>query len=114
MASKSPAARSLALLRDEGWMAEVVEKWNSHGKVRQDLFGFIDILAVKEGQTLGVQSTTSANFSARIKKVLGNPAFEILKKAGWIIEVHGWKKANGKWVCKRRELTLEDLDKEQD
>jgi hypothetical protein len=109
MASKTPSARSMALLRNDGWLVDSVEHWNSYARVRQDLFGFLDLIAVKDNVTLGVQSTTYANISARVKKVLENPAFVTLKKAGWIIEVHGWKKNNGKWICKRRELTLDDL-----
>ena len=36
----SPTARSLAWLRDGGWTAGVVERWNPGARVRQDFLGF--------------------------------------------------------------------------
>jgi hypothetical protein len=42
----SPTQRSLAECRKRGYTAQVVEKWNSHAKVRVDLFGVIDIVAI--------------------------------------------------------------------
>lgn len=41
----SPAQRSLAALKQLGYRAKVVEKWNPFAKIRQDLFGG-DILAL--------------------------------------------------------------------
>ena len=42
----TPTQRTLAECRRRGWTAAVVEKWNPHARIRQDLFGCIDILAV--------------------------------------------------------------------
>ena len=44
--ASSPTQRSLKLLRDEGYTAQVVERWNPHARVRQDLFGVIDTAAM--------------------------------------------------------------------
>ena len=41
--SETPTARSLNRLRADGWLAQVVERWNAHAMIRQDLFGFIDV-----------------------------------------------------------------------
>ena len=61
----SPTARSLALLRELGYTAKVVEHWNQYAKIRQDLFG-LDILALKPGEpVLVVQATTGSNHVAR-------------------------------------------------
>jgi len=37
----SPTQRTLKKLRDEVYLAQVVEKWNAFAKIRQDLFGII-------------------------------------------------------------------------
>lgn len=94
----SPTQRSLKHLRDQGYRATIVEHWNSFARLRQDLFGIIDILAVKEGETLGVQTTSGSNVSARVQKIADAEVTPDLRKAGWRLEVHGWRKnARGKW-----------------
>lgn len=99
---KRPTQRSLDLLRKEGWLPAVVEKWNPHAKCRQDLFGIIDIVAIRDGETLGVQATTASNLSKRIRKIEESDALSLLREAEWTIEVHGWRKdKKGRWVCKR-------------
>jgi len=35
-------ARSMAILRREGYVVAVVERWNPHVRIRQDLYGFLD------------------------------------------------------------------------
>lgn len=87
-----PLARSLILLRDRGWQAQSVEHWNPHARRRQDLFGFIDVLAVKDEITLAVQPTSDANVSARVKKINESPLLEAVLRAGWRVEVWGWSK----------------------
>lgn len=88
----SPTQRSLKLLRDRGYKVGVVEHWNAYVGIRQDLFGFIDLIAVKEGEpVLAVQTTSYANTSAREKKIRSIPESEVWLKAGGAIEVHGWK-----------------------
>lgn len=88
----SPTQRSLAYLRQKGLTCEVVERWNPYARVRQDLFTIIDIVALDDGQTLGVQTTSWPNVSARVKKIADCEHLPALLRAGWILEVHGWKK----------------------
>ena len=71
---------------------EVVERWNAFARIRQDLFGIIDIVALDEQQTLGVQTTSWTNVSARVKKIADSSHLPALLRAGWVLEVHGWKK----------------------
>lgn len=103
----SPASRSLALLRAEGWTCAIVERWNQYARVRQDLFGFIDILAVSPSKgILAVQTTSTTNFSHRLEKIGQEPKAGICLAAGMKIEVHGWAKQGprGKrkvWTCRR-------------
>lgn len=69
-----------------------MERWNPHAKIRQDLFGFIDILALHGCCTIAVQSTSWANVSSRAKKISESPLLPAVRAAGWKILVHGWRK----------------------
>src|SRR4030095_400705 len=88
--------RSLQLLRDEGFRpVQVVEHFNPHVKIRQDLFGFADILAVHPDKriTLAVQATMGhGNLWARRQKIEANDNARLCYRARWQIEIHGWVK----------------------
>jgi hypothetical protein len=103
--SISPTQRSLALLRAEGYTVEVVEKWNAHARIRQDLFGFIDILGVRDGETLAVQTTAGSCLASRRKKIAEHENLGAVRKAGWRIELHGWRKLKAGWQCKREDVS---------
>lgn len=91
--NKSPTQLTLNLLRKEGCqLVQVVEKWNPHARIRQDLFGIIDVLAIRDGETIAVQSTSWDNTSARIRKIADSDAITFLRLAQWTILVHGWRK----------------------
>jgi len=75
----SPTQRSLADLRKRYPFVAVVEKWNPHARIRQDLFGIIDIVCVGPDGTVGVQSTSGSNVSARIRKMAESPALPLLR-----------------------------------
>lgn len=130
----SPTQRSLKWLRDQGMTAEVVERWNPHAKVRHDLFGSIDIVALfdspmpprmcdppafehcwclDQGRTIGVQATSGSNVSARIAKILAEPRMRLWIKCGNRLVVHGWRKLKVKrggkavrWELREEEITL--------
>lgn len=115
----SPTQRSLALLKEGNFICQVVERWNPYAKVRVDLFGFIDIVAVRHPYpgVIGIQTTSASNMSARIKKILGIPEAKIWLTAGNRIIVHGWSKkgragARKTWQYNVTEITLEDFKKE--
>lgn len=99
----TPTQLSLRHLRADGYLAEVTERWNPHARVRNDLFGFIDILAVRGPETLAVQTTSAANVSARIRKISDAPTVAAVREAGWTIRVHGWAKVGNRWQLKRDE-----------
>jgi hypothetical protein len=89
----SPTQRTLAALRVQGQIAQVVERWNPHARKRVDFLGFIDIIAVGEGIT-GIQCTSDSNVAARVKKIREEcqaNAFAWLY-AGGAIQVWGWGK----------------------
>jgi hypothetical protein len=101
MATTSPTQRSLALLRDAGMLAAVVERWNPHARIRQDLFGCIDIIALDTNRTVAVQTTTRSNMNSRITKIVECEAYPFMIRAGWNIEVHGWFRDSAKrWQVK--------------
>lgn len=117
--ASGPASRSLKHLRDNGYTAQVVERWNQFARVRQDLFGCIDIVAIKSdlNGVYGVQTTSTGNMSARVEKIKQEPIMRLWLEAGNTLVVHGWAKRGkaGKrklWTLKEREVTLKDLNGE--
>jgi hypothetical protein len=113
----SPTQRTLELMRERGYLAAVVERWNpymrrdehgvSHGG-RQDLFGFIDVLALNDSGIVAVQSTSRGCLTDHIRKIEGE---EIAKKvaavrrAGIRIVLHGWFKQRGRWHVKEIDVS---------
>jgi hypothetical protein len=98
----SPTQRSLANLRGRGYLPTVTEHWNQHARIRQDLYGFIDIVALRAdiNGVLGVQTTTASNLGARIKKAEKIKAFGLWIAAGNTVEFHGWQKKEKSWEVK--------------
>jgi len=92
MAGKSPTQNSLAVLRALGYTCWIVEHWNSFTRKRVDMFGMFDIIAIRENETLAVQTTTSG-VASRVAKIADSPYIADVRKAGWRVEVHGWRKA---------------------
>jgi len=87
----TPTQRSLAALRELGYLVEVVEKWNSFTRTRKDLWGWADLLAIRRGEVLAVQVTAQA-VANRVAKVAASETVERVREAGIRIEVHGWRK----------------------
>ena len=87
----TPTQRSLAYLRDLGYLVEVVEKWNSFTRTRKDLWGWADLLAIRRGEVLAVQ-VTSEGVANRVKKVTNSETIGWVREAGVRVEVHGWRK----------------------
>lgn len=103
-ASLSPTQRSLAYLREQGYLVAIVERWNPHARIRQDLWGWCDLLAIRKNEVLAVQVTASA-VSERIRKIQESETVTAVRDAGIRIEVHGWRKnSKGRYV-----LRIEDI-----
>ena len=105
----SPTQRSLKHMRSIGYTAAITEHWNNYAHIRQDLFGFVDILAIGPQGTVAVQTTSDGNLSARRKKLLALPAVDVAKSAGWSVVLHGWGKKGGRgkrklWVLREEAL----------
>jgi len=101
----SPTQRSMRHLLGQGYLVAIVEHWNAHAGIRRDLFGWIDLLAIRDGETLAVQVTASA-VAARIGKTIDSESFPAVRKAGWRIVVHGWRRnARGRYVLREVEIS---------
>lgn len=96
MTGFSPTQRTLKAMREQGRTCGIVEKFNPYGGkfgVRQDLFGFIDIICIdpKDG-IVGVQSCGQA-FSEHVKKMTQERHLEMVT---WLphakVELWGWRK----------------------
>ncbi len=134
----SPTARSRDYFKKLGIASAIVERWNPHAKIRQDVFGFIDLIAcvpltpghhgpvgdspfvstwyeIVPGHLLAVQTTSDANVAARVKKITEDcPHARDWLESGGRIVVHGWGKkgAAGKrklWTLRTVAVTLADL-----
>lgn len=103
MAPMTPTQRTLKHLREDGWpLISIVEHWNPHARIRQDLFGIIDLIACNEIVTLGIQATSGSNHMARIKKILIHPTtIPWLANERRALEVWSWRKLKVKRGGKR-------------
>lgn len=92
MSKKSPMSLSLEYLNLCGWTCQIVEKWNPHARIRQDCFGFGDILAYhrRKGMVALIQTTSASNFTARRKKIMVSPHRDGWKASFGKIILHGW------------------------
>lgn len=108
----SPTARTLAFARKKGWDAAVVERWNPHAKVRHDLFGVIDVLALDgRAGVLAIQATTGSNLGARVEKVSAEPRATRWLASGGRLECWGWRRvgprgARKTWAVRRLKAEL--------
>jgi len=96
MAGLSPTQRTLKAMREQGRLCEIVERFNRfagpHG-IRQDCFGFLDILCIDPADGIvGIQSAGNS-FSQHCRKLLderNEAVYEWLKHAK--CEIWCWRK----------------------
>jgi hypothetical protein len=99
VASVTPTQRTLKANRDIERECGIVERWQQFGGkfgVRQDLFGFIDIIGIDPDQgIIGIQST-GQDWSGHVKKIIDKK--EIVSK--WLVhaklELWSWRKVKKK------------------
>lgn len=90
----------------EGYTVAIVERWNAFAKIRQDLFGFLDLLCVADGKgVVGVQTTSASNMAARRNKIRSHTNYAAVEGAGIRIELHGWRKVGRRWEVKREVIS---------
>jgi hypothetical protein len=93
--------RTIALYEEQGYKCDRVESYNAFTKRKKDLFGIFDVLAVGNGETIGIQITSKPNMSARVKKIEESEFLHEILRSGWRVVVIGWfKKPNGRYDYK--------------
>jgi hypothetical protein len=90
----SPTELTLREMRNRGYKCAITEHWNPFAKIRQDLFGFIDVLCLGDNEVIGVQATSYSNISARVKKIAEHENVGLVRKANIRILVIGWHKGD--------------------
>jgi hypothetical protein len=94
MARTSAVPRTLKLLREEGYMPDVVEQYNAFSGQRKDMYGFADIIAIDDKDTLAVQ-VCGVDFASHITKMTEERKVAIvawLKAPGREAVLIGWRK----------------------
>lgn len=112
MSKVTPTQRTLKWLREQEYSCQVVEKWNPYVNHRIDLFGCIDIVAIKYGEAgvMGVQTTSSSNMASHYKKSIAIPELKTWLETGNRFLIQTWRKnSKGKWVSKERDVILADI-----
>jgi hypothetical protein len=90
-----PTERTLKLLRDQGYICDMVERWirnpkHPAGGFRRDLFAFADILAFKGPEVALVQSC-GADYAAHKRTIFEAPLAGEWVRRNKIILI-GWRK----------------------
>jgi hypothetical protein len=85
----SPTQRTRKSLKDAGIHSYIVEHFNVYSQVRQDLFGFCDIVALGP-KIRAIQCTTQSNFDARFKKIIANEDARKWVELGGAVELYAW------------------------
>ena len=110
--TKGPSCkRTMDLYRSWGYSVWKTEVYNTFSGTRLDLFNFIDVLAIDEFVTIGVQDTTTrAQMMTRRRKILKlGYAWDWLQEPHRIIEVIGHTNPTREWEHDIIEITLEDF-----
>jgi hypothetical protein len=96
----------------------VVERWQQHARVRIDLFGFIDVIAMDKGRIIGIQCCAYSGHAAHKNKILTD-CRDVARR--WIrnggeIQLWSWKKvtvgARQRWINRTEVITLRDFDED--
>lgn len=116
----TPTSRTKERCKKLGMMAGVTERYVHQTNRRHDLFGFIDLVAIGDGETIGIQATSGPHTASRVTKIVTECAEEARQwlRAGNRIQVWGWRKLKVKrggkavrWEPNIQEVTLEMLER---
>lgn len=109
---KTPAPTSqltLALYRKRGYICDMAEHYNFYSGKRNDLFTFVDLVAVNDKEILFVQTTTRSNLSSRRNKIKGIAAARMIAGLPCAkVMILGWYKDGSRWACIEEEFTNAD------
>lgn len=106
----SPTQLTLKLMRERGYVCEITERWNSFTRTRHDLFNFIDVLCIRKGEIVGVQTTSRGHIAHRRKKIQELETFPHVLDAGIKVLIHGWaKNKSNRWEVKEEYMDSIEL-----
>jgi hypothetical protein len=93
MSGISPTQRTLKALREKEYRVGVVERFVGPLNIRVDLFHIIDLIAIRPGEIVGIQSCGQA-FSEHHRKITEEhpDAARDWILAGGMLELWGWRK----------------------
>lgn len=128
MSRTTPTQRSLALARERGLEAAVVEKWVTipgmpGGGIRRDMGGFADLVLWSPGiGVLAVQACSGSTLAEHRTKLLAEPRLRSWLNSGGRCSIWAWRrlsavKKDGKkgkakrWSCLEEELFQKDFEK---
>lgn len=106
--SKKPVPllpKSMAVLREAGYLVEKVERWNAFSRTKADLFQIADLVALGDDEVVFVQVTSASNHAARRTKIADHENTGRIRKAGVRILLHSWAKRDGRWALREEDLS---------
>jgi len=108
MGGKSATARTIEAFEAAHFRIESCEKWvkvpdHPAGGIRRDLFGVLDLIAIRPGLIVGVQSTTTT-VAEHNRKIASEKRAREWMEAGGILVMLAWRylKVDGKRVRRPR------------
>lgn len=122
---RTPSARSKELLTEVGYLVDTVERWvpiktMPGGGIRKDLLHIIDLVAISDDETVGVQCCGSTGMTDHLRKILGKYLDNTTR---WVkhglrrLLIHAWKKRpkcksrpKDIWELTEYEITEKDLE----
>ena len=93
-------------MRGRGYLCQVVEHWHFYAKRRMDLFGIIDIVCIKDGELIGLQTTSYGGLSAHRKKIRESETISPWLRSGARFLLHGWRKKEGRHTLREQEYRI--------
>lgn len=97
--------KTKALLEANGYSCYTVEHFGRHTKRTHDLLGCMDMVALRKGETLGVQITSHSNHASRRTKIYGLKSALEWVQAGNRLVILSW----GEDVEKREYHRMEEI-----
>lgn len=107
----TPTQRALRDLRGQGYLAAVVERWIPGARIRRDLFGIADIVALTQQETLFVQACAGSSHAARRRKILASRDLWRVQGPNRHVEIWSYSKTSPRgtklvrWTLRRERIT---------
>ena len=116
MGKLSPTQRTMSWLREQGYTVGTVERYIHPGSFvghghRRDLFGCIDLIAIRPGRVLAVQSTGTDWAGHWQKLTVGGGRDGVARwlETGQPMILIGWRKLKAGWQPRVHWFAEEDL-----